>query len=144
MGLDHLTALLGRAGELVDVADLDRSDDASLERSASAESSLDPTARAQYRRRLSELEARLDTGGTQQAEIEFLRRELSGASYVRSNSAELERLRVRVTKAIRRAIDQISAASPGLGRHLRESVQTGRSCSYQPADGRAWTGDPSL
>ena len=74
VGLDHLTALLGRAGELIDVADLDRSDDASLERWASAESSLDPTARAQYRRRLSELETRPDTGDTQQAEIDFLRR----------------------------------------------------------------------
>jgi hypothetical protein len=138
VGLDHLAALLGTAGEPIDVAELDRSDDSSLERSASAESSLDPTARAQYRRRLAELDALPHPDETQQAETEFLRRELSGASYVGSNSAELERLRVRVTKAIRRAIDQVGAASPGLATHLRESVQTGRSCSYQPADGRSW------
>ncbi len=138
IGLDHLTALLQRAGDSLDVADLDRSDDATLERRASAESSLDATARTQYRRRLTELEAQSATSRTGLDEMEFLRRELSGALHVSSNSAELERLRVRVTKAIRRAIDQVADTSPSLGAHLRESVQTGRSCSYVPADGHSW------
>jgi hypothetical protein len=138
VGIDHLTTLLHRAGDIVDVSDLDRSDGASIERSASAESSLDPTARSQYRRRLAELEDRRDLDDSARFEIEFLRRELGGAAYVVSNSAELERLRVRVTKAIHRAIDQIADASPALATHLRDSVQTGRTCSYQPAGGRPW------
>lgn len=138
VGIDHLTTLLHRAGDIVDVSDLDRSDGSSLERSASAESSLDPTARSQYRRRLIQLEDRRDLDDAQRFEIEFLRRELGGAAYVVSNSAELERLRVRVTKAIHRAIDQIASASPALATHLRDSVHTGRTCSYQPADGHAW------
>jgi hypothetical protein len=137
IGVDHLTALLRRAGEAVEVAELGRVSTAPPERSPS-ESSLDPTARAQYRRRLSELDALSEPAATERAEAEFLRRELAGAVHVRSSSAELERLRVRVTKAIRRAIDQIGDRSPGLGTHLRETVVTGRSCSYQPADGRAW------
>lgn len=137
IGVDHLTALLRRAGEAVEVAELGRVSAAPPE-PASSESSLDPTARTQYRRRLSELDALSDPAATERAEAEFLRRELAGAVHVRSSSAELERLRVRVTKAIRRAIDQIGDSSPGLGTHLRETVVTGRACSYQPADGRAW------
>lgn len=139
VGLDHLTVLLQRAGDAVDVADLDPSDDTLLQRAASAESSLDSMARARYRRRLTELESRPRLRDEDRSEIEFLRRELSAATFVSSNSVELERLRVRVTKAIRRTIDQIGAESPGLGTHLRESVTTGRSCSYEPADGRSWT-----
>lgn len=138
LGVDYLTALLHRAGDTVDVADLDRSDDAALERSASAGSSLDPRARSQYRHRLAELESRPTDDVSHRFEIEFLRRELSGAAHVVSNSAELERLRIRVTKAIHRAIDQIARSSPGLAMHLRDTVSTGRTCSYQPLDGQPW------
>lgn len=139
VGIEQLTWLLSRAGEAVDVADLDGSFDDSLERSAPAESSLDAAARSQYRRRLDQLESRPDPSDSETSEAEFLRRELAGATYVVSNSAELERLRVRVTKAIRRAIDHIATESPGLGAHLRESVETGRTCVYQPPDGQSWS-----
>ena len=139
VGIEQLTWLLGHAGEAVDVADLDRSFDVSLERVASAESAIDAAARTQYQRRLAEIETRSTPSAAEQAEAEFLRRELSGARHVVSNSAELERLRVRVTKSIRRTIDQIASASPALGDHLRTSVQTGRSCVYHPADGQPWS-----
>jgi len=139
VGIEQLTWLLSRAGEAVDVADLDRSFDSSLERAASAESTLDAAARSQYRRRLGQLEARPRGSDAERFEAEFLYRELSGGSHVVSNSAELERLRVRVTKAIRRTIDHIATDSPELGAHLRTSVETGRTCVYQPPDGRSWS-----
>jgi len=139
VGIEQLTWLLSRAGEAVDVADLDRTFDSSLERSASAESTLDAAARSQYRRRLTEIDARPTPSDAERFEADFLRRELSGGTHVVSNSAELERLRVRVTKSIRRAIDHIATDSPELGAHLRTSVETGRTCVYQPPDGRSWS-----
>ena len=71
-----------------------------------------------------------------------LRRELAAASYAPATSAELERARVRVTKALRRAIDAIADRSPRLAEHLRSSITTGRRCSYGPADGAPWRVDP--
>lgn len=139
VGLDQLSWLLSHAGESVDVADLDRSFDDSLERAASAESALDHDARTQYRRRLTELETLPEPSDAERFEADFLRRELSGATHVVSNSVELERLRVRVTKAIRRAIDHVGQASPELAIHLRTSVETGRTCAYQPSDGKSWS-----
>jgi hypothetical protein len=137
IGVEHLVALLGRAGHAVDVADMGTTDP-TLERVASAESSLDSQARVQYRRRLDALEGRADPDDEERLEIEFLRRELSGSPYVVSNSAELERLRVRVSKAIHRTLEQIATMSPDLGTHLRASVATGRTCVYQPSDGESW------
>lgn len=58
---------------------------------------------------------------------------MAGSVHYTQTSAELERQRVRVTKAIRRAIDEVGATSPGLGAHLLTSIETGRSCHYQPA-----------
>jgi hypothetical protein len=60
-----------------------------------------------------------------------------GSAYVVSSS-ELERTRVRVTKAIRRTIAAIDEVSPGLGEHLTASVDTGRRCLYRPQDGLPW------
>jgi hypothetical protein len=43
-----------------------------------------------------------------------------------------ERARIAVGKAIRRALDRVSAADPVLGEHLRRTVRTGMRCRYQP------------
>lgn len=64
--------------------------------------------------------------------------ELAGLSYVISGSHELEKARVRVTKATRRAIDGVSQSSSGLGEHLSTTVQTGCRCMYQPLEGAPW------
>ena len=138
VGVDHLVWLLARPGSAVDVVELDPFVDGSLQRAASFDSTLDAEARRQYRQRLDAFDAQTALSPEERAEAEFVRRELAGAGHVVSTSVELERLRVRVTKAIRRAIDTIADASPGLGAHLRGSVETGRSCTYQPGDGRAW------
>src|SRR5262245_12831532 len=45
---------------------------------------------------------------------------------------EVERARVRVTRALRSTLDRIELAHPPLGRHLRSTVRTGRSCAHEP------------
>ena len=137
-GMDHLVQLLGRPGETFPVTVLDTRVDPALPDAAATEETLDARARAAYRRRLRELDALDELGPEQRAEGDFLRRELAGAAYVAS-SKEIERARVRVTKAIRRALLSVADADPSLGAHLETSVQTGRVCLYAPADGRAWT-----
>lgn len=134
-GVELLVALLARPGEVIDAVDLDGVDPG-LPRGAVAESTLDEAGRRNFRARL----ARLERQGrpADRAEIEALRRALAGSTHVSSGSAEVERARVRVTKAIRRAIDAVTESSPDLGAHLAASVSTGRTCIYAPPDGRAW------
>jgi hypothetical protein len=43
-----------------------------------------------------------------------------------------ERARISVGKAIRRALDRITAADPALGHELRMTVHTGLRCCYDP------------
>ncbi len=139
IGIEHLVWLLARPGTAVNVAVLDPLVDGSLQQAAAVETTLDSAARFAYRRRLGSLEARPTLTDDESSEAEFLRRELAGASHAVSTSAELERLRVRVAKAIHRSIDHVAAASPALGTHLRTSIETGRTCVYQPPDGHRWT-----
>jgi len=46
--------------------------------------------------------------------------------------AALERARLSVTRAIRRAQARIAACHPSLGRHLDTTVRTGTYCAYVP------------
>lgn len=138
VGVRHLVRLLGRPGETVDVLDLDIRIDPAMPRTTAVESSLDPAAREAYRRRLAELDQAPARTGDEEAEREFLRRELAGGAHHVSVSREIEKARVRVTTALRRAIAAVAEASAPLGEHLSSTVETGRRCSYQPADGEAW------
>ena len=137
VGARHLLTLLAHPGEIFEAARLDPSDDASLPTSSRLESTLDRAALTAYRRRADTLSASQRTAADDK-ELAFLRRELSASRYQTSTSAELERARVRVTKAICRAIDDIASQSSGLGEHLRSTISTGGRCSYTPADGRGW------
>ena len=51
----------------------------------------------------------------------------------------VERVRVRVTRALRDAIARIGAVDAALGDHLAHSVRTGRSCCYAPPEPTRWT-----
>jgi hypothetical protein len=110
---------------------------------------LDPRARAEYRRRLSELEDALeeaerfsDVGRASlvRAEIDQISSELSSAVGLggrdRPQAADAERARVLVTVRVREALRKIADADPELGEHFASSVKTGRYCCYQPAAGR--------
>jgi hypothetical protein len=50
----------------------------------------------------------------------------------------VERSRKTVSTRIRRAIGQVRAAHPELGRHLERSIDTGAWCAYRPADPVRW------
>ncbi len=112
----------------------------------------DARARAEYRRRLEELEedieeasAAADRSRVERLQIErdFLIDELSnalGLSGRPRRAGEVhERARKAVSARIRLAIDRLAAEHPGLGRHLANSVQTGTFCCYRPERPTTWT-----
>ena len=160
-GLRHLSRLLARPRCDIHVLDLvamerhehaeGRPPDADLAVSAdlgSAGELLDRSARAAYRRRVSEIdedieEARalgdLDREAQADAERTFLVRELARATGLggraRYAGVAADRARVTVTRAIRRAMSRIRQHSPALGDHLEHSIRTGSSCRYDPDPG---------
>ncbi|MEO1058066.1 MAG: hypothetical protein AAFY28_14240, partial [Actinomycetota bacterium] len=139
VGASYLVTLLAAPHQRIELAQLDPGAPSSQEsRGTVTESSLDQHARATYQRRLTDLEALDQPSARDRDEAQFLRRELAGARYFVATSAEVEKARIRVTKAIRRSIAEVGETSPELGEHLDRSISTGRSCSYDPADGTAW------
>ncbi len=153
-GLGYLAALLVRPHDSIPALDLiaevgpqeigaGREAPAAL--SGDAGELLDGEARRAYVARLRELSAELeqarddgDLGRAERlaAESELLQQELSRAfglaGRARVAGSAAERARVSVTRAIRKAIDQVERVHPALGKHLRQSVRTGRLCSYEP------------
>lgn len=108
---------------------------------------LDDRAKAAYRERIVELNARYDEARAQdevgraeraERELEALTRELARATGLggrrRTRGASSERARSAVTRALRRAIEALRAAEPELATHLDASVRTGSACAYVPDD----------
>jgi hypothetical protein len=106
---------------------------------------LDPTAKAEYRRRIDEINDALEDAkafndtaraADLEKEHEFIALELSRAVGVggrdRKHRAEDERARVNVTNAIRTLTAKIAKEHAALGRYLRLTIRTGRFCSYRP------------
>lgn len=148
-GLRYLSRLLAEPAREFHVGDLaaitDATGTADRPRISDAGPMLDAEARTAYRNRLEDLrfeldeaEANNDTGRAERArtEMEFLAAELSRATGLggrdRRASSDLERLRVRVTKALRSALSKVAGSQPGLGNHLDRAVRTGYFCSYDP------------
>jgi hypothetical protein len=148
-GLSFLAHLLRRAGsevlaiELVHLAGDEP--DAARPPSASGAPLLDARAKADYRRRLDDLEGQLEEAerfsdveraSRLREELEAISRELSRAVGIggrdRPGGDDVERARVLVTVRVREALRRIADASPELGAHLTASIKTGRYCSYQP------------
>jgi hypothetical protein len=114
---------------------------------------LDSRARAEYRRRLveieeehSEAERHRDDGRLLRldGEREALLAELRAAAGVGGRTRHLggdaaERARKAVTSRLRDAIRRIEAVLPELGAHLDRSVVTGTTCRYQPAEPVSWS-----
>jgi hypothetical protein len=114
---------------------------------------LDATARAAYRRRLTELDEDLaaahtdrDIGRAQQLDAQraALITELSRATGLvgrprRLGASTTERARKAVTARLREAIHRIAAVLPELGAHLDRSVITGTTCRYEPVTHLTWT-----
>ena len=106
---------------------------------------LDDAAKAAYRTRVDELRSEIAQGeewndteraARARAELEALTSELAAAVGLggrdRQSASATERARVSVTRAIRSAIDRLSAESPALGGHLEATIRTGTYCSYTP------------
>ena len=157
-GLRDLARLLGQPGRELHVLDLAGSgrvpgDDG--ERHAVSTSDLgellDARARAEYRRRLAELDEELgdaeacaDLGRIEKArsEREFLAAELASALGIggrpRRAGDPVERARKAVTGRIRMTIGRIEQDHPALARHLGNSVRTGTYCAYEPEIATVW------
>jgi hypothetical protein len=154
-GLDYLWRLLERPGQEVHALDLARGggngigggspEELSVMADGGAGPALDATAKAAYRERVQELRADLaqaeewndtERASRVRAELEALATELAGAVGLagrdRPTASSAERARISVTRAIRAAMDRLSAEIPALARHLEATVHTGTYCSYTP------------
>jgi tetratricopeptide (TPR) repeat protein len=154
-GLDYLSRLLDLPGGEVHALDLARGggdgagvgspEELSVMADGGAGPALDATAKAAYRDRVEQLRTDLAEAGAwndterasrARAELEALTAELAGAVGLagrdRPTASSAERARISVTRAIRSAMDRLSAESPALGRHLEATVRTGTYCSYTP------------
>jgi predicted ATPase len=112
---------------------------------------LDREALRQYRRRLAELDDRLDDAGVRgdlqrqeqwTAERDALIAELKRATGLggrpRRSGSPAEKARLNVTRTIRHAISELSTRAPELAAHLDESIVTGVSCCYEPRTPISW------
>jgi hypothetical protein len=108
---------------------------------------IDDRARADYRRRLTELRAEFEDAercndpgraAAARAEIDQLVEELRAATGLggraRRASSDADRMRIAVTRRIRAAIEQLGKLHPALGEHLERSVRTGFTCCYAPVE----------
>jgi hypothetical protein len=114
---------------------------------------LDAKAKAEYRRRITDLREELDQAerfnNSQrkteiQNELQAIADNLADAVGLggrnRKTSSNAERARSAVTKCIKKAIQKIREAIPSLGCHLAARIKTGYFCSYNPHPDRplAW------
>ena len=110
---------------------------------------IDARARADYRRRLTELDDVLreseltgqrDTG--REEEREWLVQQLASTYGVGGRERRFPDAAERARKAIYRrvgdALRRVDKAHPELGRHLRNSIHTGVYCSYAPERDQHW------
>jgi hypothetical protein len=108
---------------------------------------IDDRARADYRRRLTELRAEFEDAercndpgraAAARVEIDQLVEELRAATGLggraRRASSDADRMRIAVTRRIRAAIEQLGKLHPALGDHLERSVRTGFACCYAPVE----------
>jgi hypothetical protein len=116
------------------------------------EAVIDQAARADYQRRISELEQEIEEAqerGDGEAhadareELEALITQLTAADGLagrpRRSPDPVERARKAVTRRIRNAMRRITRAHPRLGQHLAASIRTGVYCSYQPERDIVWS-----
>jgi tetratricopeptide (TPR) repeat protein len=155
-GLRHLAVLLDAPGREIHALELATAveghapvrapSEAELRTGAGdAAEILDERAKAEYVRRLRELEPELAEAeewhdpvraSRLRQEIDFLESQLAAAVGLggrdRATTSNAERARVNVTRAIKSALERIGEHSPNLGRHLAATIRTGTFCIYQP------------
>ena len=147
-GLHDLSVLLAHPGEDVHVLDLAAS---AIRGSDSTNPMLDAQARAEFRRRITDLdkdfaEAQSDHDLARAERVESEReallaelRRATGRGKDRGlGPRTVERARKAVTARVRETIRRIEVALPELGTHLDRSIITGTNCRYQPNETLTW------
>ncbi len=152
-GMHDLSVLLARPGEPVHVLDLVAAVGGPPRVAAGGDTGplLDGTARAAYKRRVTELETDIADAerdgapqlvGTLTDERDFLVRELATAyglgGRARTTGDQSERARKAVAMRIATAIKAIREVHLPLARHLELAVSTGRFCVYRPEGTVTW------
>ena len=146
-GLQHLHALLRAPGREIPAAQLAGAVGAADRAAREAHHALlDDRAKADYRRRVRDLQEELDEADANadyeraaraRAELDVLLDELRRAVGLRGQDrgagSTAERARVAVRKAIAASIDRIAAHDPRLAALLESTVSTGHYCAYQPS-----------
>lgn len=153
-GLRQLARLLATPGVEVTVLDLNGRTHGPI--AADLGAGLDARAKREYRRRLVELQAEIDSAeagndpvGSERAHVEMdallreLRRAVGLGGRDRPTGSDTERARINVVRSLRRAIAAVAVQAPLLGAHLDESVRTGGRCLYlpDPAAAMSWRVD---
>jgi tetratricopeptide (TPR) repeat protein len=144
VGMRHIAALLARPD-----TDLRASDLAAVVESTAPAASvrgmpvIDAQARREYQRRIAQLDHELDVAdlvgdaerGRRAAEerqiiIDSLRRNTGLGGRARRMSDDADRSRMRVSKAIHRAIQRVGEADSVIGHTLDNRIRTGHVCRY--------------
>jgi tetratricopeptide (TPR) repeat protein len=146
--LDLFAQLGGNGAATVATADWQAENLEAVSDPGDASEVLDSRARAEYRRRISELQAELeeaesnnDPGRAERTRDELdsltdgLRSALGLGGRSRRFTAETERTRGTVSKSIRTSLERIRRSHPKLGDHLGTCIRTGYFCAYLPDPG---------
>lgn len=147
-GLRDLHTLLSRPGTDFPAVRLlapDGGETAVAARALGGDPVLDERAKAEYRRRLDQLDQEIDRAGERgddaraaaydrerQALLDELRTAAGLGGRTRRLGDEAERARKTVTARIRDTLRKLDALHPELAAHLRKSVTTGSTCAYRP------------
>ena len=112
---------------------------------------LDTEAKRQYQTKIREIHSDISEAescndyvrsAALQHEYDTLVDHLSKSLGIRGATREagntVERARSAITWRIRSAISKIEKASPGMGKHLSNSIKTGTFCVYSPEQTTAW------
>jgi hypothetical protein len=135
VGMRHLARLLTAPDRGIPALTL-VADAATEPAERGADPLMDRATIAALRERIGALRAVTATSAAEREELDVLTRELARATglggRIRSFADAPERARTSVQKAVKRAIEEISAANPTIGQHLARRVETGAVCCYRP------------
>jgi len=152
IGMSHIHALLGVPRQRIAAVKLaGASGVEEITWGALPEERIDARAKAEFKRRLEEINERLDDAQEFQNDDEIARLEderdkifadLRSATgiggKIRTEPRAVKRPRQAAAMGITRAFGNIEAVHPGLARHLRASIRLGTSVSYEPEHDVDW------
>jgi hypothetical protein len=147
VGLRHLATLVANPGVDIPAVDLAEPGRNAAAPCLAPQPVLDEEALRQYRARLRDLADEIRAAdvlgdgervAALRSETDWLLHEVETSTGLggrrRQFADSSERARIAVGKAIRRALERVTAADAVIGAELRASVETGMQCCYRPAD----------